>query len=255
MVRNGDAHKPIWLSEMAWNAAPIEFAHTYGHASLEQQARYAVLAYQRIQQEWPWLGVANYWFLKQATDQELKDGNPQYFFRLLEPDFTPMPAYEALKAANTQPPVMYRGYHQEDHWAIRYSEQWRSGLSEQAVLGQVKQSTAPGATVSFTFSGSTLQLVALPAQTAGRLQVQIDDRQPRTLTISPATAPRRLPLLRTLQPDEHRVRLTVLGEAPVRVDGFVVYTWPRFILGYLGSFIMLGAALVGFFVLRRQKAD
>ena len=94
MVRNGDAHKPIWISEMGWNVVPEGMEARFGRVTEEQQARYAVEAYGRIQEEWPWIGVANYWFLKRPADWE-KDQS-WYYFRLLEPDFTPLPVYEAL---------------------------------------------------------------------------------------------------------------------------------------------------------------
>ncbi|MCL4835476.1 MAG: cellulase family glycosylhydrolase [Caldilineaceae bacterium] len=98
MVANGDGHKSIWISEMNWNAAPEDVEARYGRVSLEQQARYLPLAYQRIQEEWPWLGVANVWYLKRATDVWEQKRQPEAFFRLLAPDFTPMPVYEQLRA-------------------------------------------------------------------------------------------------------------------------------------------------------------
>ncbi|MBN1658035.1 MAG: hypothetical protein JXA93_06515, partial [Anaerolineae bacterium] len=71
MVENGDAHKPIWITEMNWNAPPEDFPNKqFGYATEEQQARYAVEAFQRAQQEWPWLGVINVWFFKRASDAE-----------------------------------------------------------------------------------------------------------------------------------------------------------------------------------------
>jgi len=63
--------------------------------TLEQQARYLPLAYERIRSEWPWVGVAFAWYFKDADDHE-KD-RAKYYFRLLEPDFTPLPVYEAMK--------------------------------------------------------------------------------------------------------------------------------------------------------------
>ncbi|MEJ2749014.1 MAG: cellulase family glycosylhydrolase [Anaerolineae bacterium] len=94
MVRNGDAHKPIWISEMGWNTVPENIPASFGRVTEAQQAKYGVEAYQRAQAEWPWMGVINYWFLKRPSDQE-KD-QPMYYFRLLEPDFTPLPAFDAL---------------------------------------------------------------------------------------------------------------------------------------------------------------
>jgi hypothetical protein len=94
MVRNGDADKPIWISEMGWNVAPAEVEPRFGRVTEAQQARYTVEAYERTEAEWPWVGVNAYWFLKRADDSE--HGQPMYYFRLLEPDFTPLPVYEAL---------------------------------------------------------------------------------------------------------------------------------------------------------------
>ncbi len=94
MVRNGDAHKPIWISEMGWNTVPDGIPPNFGKVTEAQQAKYGVEAYQRAQAEWPWLGVINYWFFKLPSEREIDQ--PMYYFRLLEPDFTPLPAYTAL---------------------------------------------------------------------------------------------------------------------------------------------------------------
>ncbi len=94
MVRHGDAHKPIWISEMGWNVAPEEVTPHFGRVTEEQQARFGVEAYERSQAEWPWVGVNGYWFLKRAADYER--GEAFYYFRMLEPDFTPLPVYGAV---------------------------------------------------------------------------------------------------------------------------------------------------------------
>ncbi len=94
MVQNGDGYKPIWISEMGWNVVPEGMEARFGRVSEAEQARYTVEAYQRIQEEWPWIGVANTWFLKRPAEWE-KDQS-WYYFRLLEPDFTTLPVYDAL---------------------------------------------------------------------------------------------------------------------------------------------------------------
>lgn len=96
LVLHGDADKAIWISEVGWNSPAAGVGEFFGRTTEEQRARYAVQLYQRARQEWPWVGVVNYWFLKRATDAE-KD-QPFYYFRLMEPDFTPYPAYTALSA-------------------------------------------------------------------------------------------------------------------------------------------------------------
>jgi hypothetical protein len=96
MVRHGDAHKPVWAVELGWNALPPEFAGpaVYGRVTEGQQARYTVRGLQRIREEWPWLQRSFVWYLKRA-DASRRD-EAWYYFRLLEPDFTPLPAFHAL---------------------------------------------------------------------------------------------------------------------------------------------------------------
>jgi hypothetical protein len=102
MVANGDAHKPIWISEAAWNPVPppevvpdIVGRLNFGQVTEEQAARYMPLAYERARQEWPWLGNIAYWFFKRAADYERNQSF--YYFRMVEPDFTPLPVYESMK--------------------------------------------------------------------------------------------------------------------------------------------------------------
>ena len=102
MVQNGDGHKELWISEMGWNSVPETLPANFGRVSEAQQGQYAVEAYQRIVADWPWVGVGNYWFFKRATDWETDQ--PFYYFRLMEPDFTPLPAYGAIQEYATADP-------------------------------------------------------------------------------------------------------------------------------------------------------
>jgi polysaccharide biosynthesis protein PslG len=97
MVRNGDEHKPIWISEMNWNAVPLNsgISPDFGQVTEAQQARYAPLAYQRAWAEWPWVGVINFWYFKDADDHEKNQA--KYYFRMADPDFTLKPVYYAMK--------------------------------------------------------------------------------------------------------------------------------------------------------------
>jgi len=102
MVQNGDADTAIWISEMNWNPVPgpeeapdIANRFNYGQVTLDQQARWVPLAYERARQEWPWVGVINFWFFKRADDSERNQS--WVYFRMVEPDFTPLPVYDALR--------------------------------------------------------------------------------------------------------------------------------------------------------------
>ena len=132
MVRNGDAHKPIWLSEAAWNATldadlpaeQISLYGNYGNATQEQAARYMPVLYDRIQQEWQWVGNVMYWFFTRKDPFEADQAF--YYFRMVEPDyqpekpiFTPLPVYHSVRdyILETEP-ALYRGTHQAETWQI-----------------------------------------------------------------------------------------------------------------------------------------
>jgi hypothetical protein len=268
MVRNGDAHKPIWLSEVAWNALPpgSDLPPAYGQVTRAQQARYAVLAYHRLQSEWPWLGVANYWFLKQADERE-REQNPQYYFRLLEPDFTPLPVYGALSDAASLPPLMYQGYHQEDHWAVTYAG-WEQIKDERAVLGAYYQATTKGAQARFTFDGSDLWLVAARWPDGGKLEVRVDDGPPQAISQGEhlrSTKPLnsdtseipfgvQVPVARGLAPGQHQVLIT--AQEGAAIDGFFVQDRPVWLLQrFLGAIAMaIGLMALGWLLFQLRYA-
>ena len=132
MVRNGDAHKPIWLSEAAWNATldadlpPEEIAgfSNYGNVTQDQAARYMPILFDRVQQEWQWVGNVMYWFFTRKDPFESDQAS--YYFRMAEPDyqpdrptFTPLPVYNSVRDyILNQEPVLYRGTHQAETWQI-----------------------------------------------------------------------------------------------------------------------------------------
>lgn len=102
MVKHGDAHKPIWISEMGWNVVPEELPPIYGRVTEEQQARYAVEAFERARNDWPWVGVVSYWFFKRADESERDES--WYYFRMLEPDFSPLPVWNTVARHASDPP-------------------------------------------------------------------------------------------------------------------------------------------------------
>ena len=133
MVRNGDAHKPIWLSEAAWNATldaelprgQIDAYSRFGNVTQEQAARYMPMLYERAQKEWPWVGNVMYWFFTRKDPFEADQSF--YYFRMVEPDyqpekprFTPLPVYHAVRDyIHQQKPTLHRGVHQAETWQIQ----------------------------------------------------------------------------------------------------------------------------------------
>ena len=268
MVRNGDASKPIWISEMNWNAVPDEIADKrYGQVTLEQQAAYLPMAYERLQREWPWLGVANTWFLKRATDEWERQGQPQAYFRLLTPDFQPEPVYLAMQqyaAAST--PKLYQGFHQEDHWAIQTTGDWQTIADGRASIGQLKKTADPNATLAFDMQGSDLILVAPKGPGLGQWNVEIDGRQRARINLeAPSEQPaQRFTIVRSMQANEthHVVLRPAVDDAgqiirPVAVDGLIVQSRDMVLVNGLYCVVTLiflaVLGVVGFFWMRSRR--
>jgi hypothetical protein len=102
MVSYGDAAKPIYLAEMNWNAVPntpdsIADVGRFGMVTADEQARFVTQAYARAKTDWAWVGPISIWFFKRASDAEKNQS--WYYFRMVEPDFTTTPLYEAMKSS------------------------------------------------------------------------------------------------------------------------------------------------------------
>ena len=104
MVRNDDAQTPIWAVEYGWVSLPDDWAgqpSPWGKSvSEEKQADYLVDGYFRAQQEWPWMGVMAVWAFRfvRPPDDPAEVANPTRGFAIVNYDFSPRPAYEALSA-------------------------------------------------------------------------------------------------------------------------------------------------------------
>src|SRR5207249_9798797 len=109
------------------------------------------------------------------------------FFKMLDPDFTPMPVYAAMKQQANRPPVVYPGYFQEDHWAIQAAGQWTLVSDPRAVLGKYRRSTQAGDSLSFSFAGTRLDAVFVRGPQGGAAQVTLDDRAPVEVALTAST--------------------------------------------------------------------
>ncbi len=124
MERNGDAGKAIWISEFGYvsdsPAITPEKRLNWGEpVSEEQKAAYLVGQIERARREWPWVGVMNLWFLRWGGYQEPDPQDPTPNFAIVGRDFTPLPAYQALKDYTTRGPVAGVGAHAWDHVAVQ----------------------------------------------------------------------------------------------------------------------------------------
>jgi len=241
MVRNDDAAVPIWASEVGWNAQPetLEGPVPYGRVTLEQQARYAVQAYQRARDEWPWMGVMNYWFLRRASDAEVNQ--PWYYFRMFEPDFTPLPVAESMRALMQTPAYIPPGYWQEDHWVLQYTGSWQLQTEPQAVLGAYQRGDQDAAVTLRTNGGRVEVILWQPAQ-AAVLEVTVDGASSRTIELAAGSEPSRTVVLADrLRPGEHTLALRVVS-GTLNLDGLLVYPVPSRAGEWVG--LALGAVML-----------
>ncbi len=205
MVANGDADKAIWITEMNSNTVPEGMPAPYGRVSQTQQARYAVEALERIRREWPWVGVTTVWFFKRASDAEADQ--PMYYFRLMEPDFTPLPVYAALREHLTnKTPTLYPGRHVADAWPVSHADWETSGTTLHGDAGE---------RLSVTWEGKRLQL--FPGKTEGTIEVQTNDAPGQLLSIEGAPV-----TLHTAQRTlTHTTTITVV-EGPITLHSWTV---------------------------------
>lgn len=175
MVRYGDAQKPVWASEYAWISLPDNWTgnpSVWGNSvSEQQQADYLVRGYERAQQEWPWMGVMTVWAFRWVEPPSQTGADPTPYFAIVNHDFTPRPAYNALKEYSQQLSSAYPGYYDATSTAIKYHGGW----TKQKIDGRVVRVTpGPGATATVTFYGTRLDLDIGVASAASRFSVTVD---------------------------------------------------------------------------------
>jgi polysaccharide biosynthesis protein PslG len=252
MVKNGDVDKPIWAMEVGWNTVPVGMTATFGRVSEDQQARYTVQGYERAQDEWPWMGSLMYWFFKRAYDTERDQ--PFYYFRMLNPDFTPLPVYAAMKDYIAEARAVTPGFRSTTDWAMDWQGGWETRPDYRAYFGEYKIGK-PGDSVSFVFRGNDLDLVALQNPYGGAVKVQIDGQPAREmdLWLTDPEVGGRIAVARDLDDSDHHAVITVT-RAQVAINGFILQrtnTWWVRVAGLVA--LALGLVLVGIVWTRRAR--
>ena len=267
MVRNGDASKPIWASEIGWDSLPPNWpqAPLYGSVSRELQAAYTVRAYQRAAEQWPWMGPMAVWHFRMVYPSSKK--LQQYYFDLVSVDWKPELVYYALQKYLTAPPILYRGFHQENDWPLHWGNGWNEVKDRRASLGQLKETSVPGATLSFDLDASWLDLVVPVGPKFGKLAVTIDGSPLKANDLPIVHGQAVLDLTQSneqwqvheqiadgLEPGPHHVVITVL-DGTVGIDGLVAdreSPQEQLYWKLTGTLIGLGTLVVT--VRRRPKA-
>jgi hypothetical protein len=265
MEHHGDGEKAIWFNEYGWNAAPESFDEDrliWERVSEEQQAEYTLRGIELARREWPWAGVFNIWYFRQ-TGQQYTPDESAYYFRMVDVDFTPRRVYDAVQDATDSLFVAAPGYFEEGNPAIAADPDWQGIIAPEASGGSLLQSNMPGASVTFTFRGQSVELIARRGPEAGRLLVTLDGRKVDGLPIDGRGRSyldlanggvewqAHFPLATGLTGGQHVVRLTVDdgGSAACNLDAFQVDagsppTFPAPLVALLGSGLLVaGGAL------------
>ncbi len=93
---------PVWITEFGWATANDTPGFEFGNqVSLAQQADYLVGALELVEQRYPWVDAMFVWNLNFAV-LRAASGQPRHeqaSFSVLNADYTPRPAYTALRQA------------------------------------------------------------------------------------------------------------------------------------------------------------
>jgi hypothetical protein len=188
--------------------------------------------------------VVNYWFFKRASDAEMDQS--WYYFRMLEPDFTPLPVYDAMRAYTAGlEPALHAGTYQEDHWALAYCSadpeecgDAAGATSWEAVNDPVLnfgpsylRAGGPEATLRVRYVGAGLVLA--PGPGTGRIEVIVDGGEPRQVALGGQLVRVDGTAISRLLPAAHvrerevviRVLASEVGIDAVRVEGHAP-AWP-----------------------------
>ncbi|MFQ6015142.1 MAG: hypothetical protein ACE5NP_06840 [Anaerolineae bacterium] len=263
MEKYGDHNKPVWFNEYGWNASPATFPEeklTWKRVDETEQASFIVQGIDMARREWLWAGMFAIWYFRQVGN--IPPARPDYYFRMVDVDFTPRLAYRAVQRATAAQEVARPGIYQETNPALAAKRGWHLTIAEQASAQAHLVSTTPGDRLTITFRGDNLDLIALRDQESGRLEATLDGhpvpgliRSTDGKTYVNLYSPKvewqaRLPIVRRAGNGEHTLQLTVAGTRDaaslgyrVAIDGFVVTMGPTPNFPYLAT-VMLGLGML-----------
>jgi hypothetical protein len=96
MVDNGDVDKPVWITEFGWTTENQAPGYEYGANNTDEEvAEFLTRSLEIATEEWSWCTGAFVWNLNWSTLVEETD--EKYPWSALEGDWTPRPAFEAMR--------------------------------------------------------------------------------------------------------------------------------------------------------------
>jgi len=280
MVRNGDEQKPIWVSEYGWLSLPSDWQGrpgTWGQSvDAETQARWTIAGLDRMQREWPWITNVFVWGFRWVERPEETGTDPSRYFEVVDHDFTPRPAYLALKNWAAEQRVATSGALPVGNARLVWDGEWR----DQTLGGQTyRVTTRAGATMRVVFQGTELHLRARAGSSEGQLYATIDGKPIGTLKADKdgsyillrdgqtAVHDTEIPLASGLSDGQHLLELRYGGFGEVALSGLTIgrqrpFAWTGtilFISGLVGLFaglaLLVRTVLLALGWLRRRDDE
>lgn len=177
MEKHGDAEKAVWFNEFGWNSAPETMAADkliWQRVSEADQAAYTVRALQLARRDWPWAGVFMIWYLRQVGN--IPPDRADYYFRMVDVDFTPRPLYTAVQQAAKMRQSAGSGTYQESNPLVRTTGAWQTVVDSQTSANAYMYTEQQNSTIAFTFRGTRLELLTRRGPMDGILQIWLDGK-------------------------------------------------------------------------------
>lgn len=275
MERYGDSNKAIWFNEYGWNASPEDLPEDqliWNRVTEEEQAEFTVRGIEHARANWPWVGVLNIWYFRQVGS--ISPDRSDYYFRMVDVDFTPrLVSYRVKGAAERMLGPVGPGYYQETNPAVSLDGRWLAEIETRASGQAHVTSDIGGATLTFTFVGENVDVIAWRGPDGGRLGVTLDGRRVDGLPrngegqsyvdlFSPVTRwQQRIPLVHQVELAEHTLQLSVLATPNlasegnrVAIDAFEVTTGEHPSVSYvLAAALGLAMVVVGGMTFREWR--
>ncbi len=268
METYGDTNKAVWINEYGWNASPADLNKDkviWGRVSEEQQADYTLRGIALARADWNWIGAFNIWFFRQVGD--ITPDRSDYYFRMVDIDFTPRLVYKRIKDAATQRPIARPGLYQETNAALDLCGptddqrgNWQPRLDMGDSGGREMVTRQPGARAILQFWGDGLDLIVRRGPDEGRAWITLDGQTIQALPLDAnqhsyieLSSPKeewqvRVPIARDLARGQHTVEMVVGQNGEVALDAFAVYAdgsqeFPLILVAGLSGVLVLACAL------------
>lgn len=271
MERYQDTNKAIWINEYGWNASPPDFSEDkliWGRFTEQQQAEFTVRGIAKARENWPWIGVFNIWYFRQVGD--LTPDRSDYYFRMVDVDFTPRMVYQRVKEVAAAPVSAPPGLYQETDPAVELRGNWQPYLDSHANAGREIATRQPGARAIIRFWGDGLDLLMRRGPTEGRAWVTLDGKSIPSLPLDTngnsyvdLSAPNdewqvSIPVAKNISRGIHTVEIVVAQSGEVALDGFNVSAsganeFPRTPVLLFGSALAVACILFVVSLVRSRK--